>query len=227
MNCDRSKQDIGAWIDGELEPREAGELESHFKLCLECRDTKHQLLSLSSILRRSDIPEASPALRSRIKRSFNDSRGPVRQTFWQRIAVGGFVVPKPIFATLLVLALAGFWMAFQLGKINSSTVMMTVPAAEISNRASADVQTEPATETIFIEVPVVKKVTVVKTVYVTVPQHVETKPPRPTQTEQEPFPAFNSTSTSSGLSSDVDLKGFQPPAAMNARIIKEANNDEK
>ena len=226
MNCNKAKLEIGAALDGELELKKQRALDRHLLSCKPCREAKASMLSLSSVLKLTPAPLPPPELRSRIRKSFKD-RCPAEQAVPQRFAFGAFFIPKPAFAALLLLAVTGFWLSFQIGRISSSTVVRE-PPAEIFNDIPVKPATETKVETIFIEVPVIKEKTVVRIVRIDRPERSRTKKKGEKPAEQQPdiLPIFNSTTTARGISNDVNLKGFQPAAEMNARVIKE-NHDEK
>ncbi len=51
---------LGAYLDGELNSREAAAVEAHLKVCVECRAELEELRRLSSILEGSPDPEFMP-----------------------------------------------------------------------------------------------------------------------------------------------------------------------
>jgi hypothetical protein len=227
MNCNKAKENIGALIDGELGLERATDLERHIEMCEECSEAKDLTLSLSTILRASSVPGPSSHLRARINESFElhhlDQPG-----FWQRLGFGSLLVQKPIFASLVILALAGFWLSYQIGKVNSDVVLMSAPTEEKSERVTDVATVENTGKTIYVEVPVIREKTVFRTVYLTRPSRFEqTTAKRTSVLSEGALPAFSSTSTTRGISNDLDLSGYQPPAEMKARIIKEINNDER
>jgi anti-sigma factor (TIGR02949 family) len=67
MNCDEVCRWIDALLDGELDPRNAAEIESHLKACPACKQQYEAKQSLSLSLRRLDLSYAAPeSLRRRI-----------------------------------------------------------------------------------------------------------------------------------------------------------------
>lgn len=225
MNCIETKKNIEALLDDELDDAQKDAVEHHLWVCSDCRELREKTASLSSLLRANLIDSPSAELETRVMKSFKNHHAPGRS--WRRIVFGAFIVPKPVFATLLILTLAGFWAAFQIGKINSTSVSMSSPA---DNAIEIPVQMpgETRIQTVVVEVPVVKEKTVTRTVYVRAPRNDKNEKIKPIRNLQpNNLPLYGSTVAENGFFTDANLKGFEPAAEMNAKIIKEVKEDEK
>jgi anti-sigma factor RsiW len=230
MNCIDTKKNIEALLDDELDDASKDAVEHHLWVCSDCRDMRERMSSLSSLLQVSRIESPSVEIDKRVMKSFqkHHSSIPFR---WRRAFIGGFIVPKPAFAVLLILALAGFWLAFEIGKISSTTVLTATPSVttnSIQTPAAAAAVTETKIETVVVEVPVVKEKVVLRTVYVREPKNNKNEKNNPSaDAKQSNLPLYSSTVAENGYFTDVSLKGFQPSAEISARIIKEVREDEK
>jgi len=104
MNCEEALAQIGAWVDGQLEPVQATELEKHLATCAGCRDEAESLRRLhAQLVRTFAVPRAAAARAAdRAIASLPAADAPVSAT------------PRPRWPNLLSLALAmaiGFLLA--------------------------------------------------------------------------------------------------------------------
>ena len=224
MNCIETKKNIEALLDGELDDAQKDAVEHHLWICSACRELREQTRSLSSLLQMGSIALPSDELDKRVLRSFQKHRAP--NWSWRRAIVGAFVIPKPAFAAVLIAALAGFWLAFQIGKISSTIVSVDTPSV-ISNEMPAQMPAETAVQTVMVEVPVVKEKIVTRTVYVREQKNDKNQKNKLADTKENNSPLYGSTVADNGYFTDVSLKGFLPSAKINAKIIKEVKEDEK
>ncbi len=226
MNCIETKKNIEAFIDGELDGASKDAVESHLLMCRACCETKEEMILLSSLLQTSQIASTSDELDERVMKSFKNHHT-ASPTWWRRTIFGAFVVPKPVFATVLILAALSSWLAFQIGKINSSTVSMTSPSF-VTNEIPIQKTADTPIQTIFIKVPVIKEKTVTRTVYVREQKNIKNEKGK-SSADSKPnnSPSYSSTVAGNGYFTDVNLKGFEPSAEINAKIIKEVKEDEK
>lgn len=230
MNCIETKENIEALLDGELDDAQKDAVEHHLWICDDCRDLREQRMSLAGLLQQVSLAALPPAaLDRRVMRSFQNHHAPKR-AWWRQMLFGSLAVPKPAFALLLILASAGFWAAFRLGKMSSPAT----PAEKLPSIAVNESPTLPPAEktvqTVRIEVPVVKEKIVTRTVYVREQKDVKNeKDIIPVNPKQNKLPLYNSSVADNGYFTDVSLKGFQPSAEMGAKIIKEVKkeNEEK
>ncbi|MBA3633390.1 MAG: zf-HC2 domain-containing protein [Acidobacteria bacterium] len=219
MNCIETKKNIGALLDGELDGALKDVVENHLLICRACCELKEEMILLSSFLRTSEITPPSDELDKRVMTAFRNHQPSVS---WRRVIFGAFVIPKPAFAMLLILAATASWLAFQIGKINSTTISMTSPSVVIS-----EIPVPTPTQTIVVEVPVIKEKIVTRTVFVREQKNNKNEKAKlPAASKQNSLPSSSSVADN-GYFTDVSLKGFQPTAEMNAKIIKEEKKDEK
>ncbi len=226
MNCAETIEMIGALLDDELDPTVKANVEQHLVHCIECADGRHRMLSLSNLLQVSQVDPPPAELDERIMESFRHHRA-VPQSSWRKTFFGSFVIPIPAFAMLLILVAAGFWTAFQIGRVTSTAVQMTSPPAAISDNTPDQTLQQTGVKTVYVEVPVVKQKTVVRTRYIRTLVGDRRPAQDSPETRQDNLPIFNSTTTANSFINNLNLQGFQPPAEMNARIIQEEKKDEK
>jgi hypothetical protein len=224
MKCIENKKNIEALLDNELDDALREAVEDHFQVCPVCRESKEQASSLSTLLQMSQILLPSTALDRRIMKSFRQQHESV--PVWRRIILGTFPVPKPAFAALLILAMAGFWTAFQLGKIYSTPISIS---EQLGETAQAPIQTpeQPEVQTVVVEVPVIKEKIVTRTIYVRQPKINKNEKSKSLDVLRQSNLPLSSVVANNGYFTDVSLKGFQPSAEINAKIIKGVKEDEK
>lgn len=226
MNCVETKNNIEAFMDGELDSALKDAVENHLRICRACDETKDEMILLSGFLQTSEIELPSAALENRLMQSFRERQQPEKVSSWRQIIFGAVAIPKPIFAALLLAAVTASWLAFQVGKINSSTVSMTVPAID-SSAGQVQMPGETITKTVIVEVPVVKEKIVTRTIFVREkPGNQSGKTQTPAASKSNILPSSSSVADN-GYFTDVNLKGFQPSAEIGAKIIKEVKEDEK
>ena len=232
MNCVETKNNIEALLDGELDDIARDEIEHHLWICPACLELKERMSAFSSLLQVSDFPLPSVRLDERVMESFKTHNASV--TFRHRLFFDRFILPKPIFAAVLLLMLGSSWLAFQVGKISSTEILMTTPSI-VSNEIPAQ-NAEPKIQTVTVEVPVIKEKTVTRIVYVRETKNtINEKNEKNTTNEKgksgvfvrNDTPQFSSTVTDRGFFTDVSLKGFEPSAEINAKIIKEVKENEQ
>ena len=224
MNCIETKKNIEALFDNELDDEMKDAVEHHLWICATCRELREQTWSLSSLLQMGSIVLPSDELDKRVMRSFQKRHIP--NWSWRRMIFGAFVIPKPAFAALLIMALAGLWLAFQIGKISSMTVSMTAPSV-IPNEIPVQIPAETKVQTVVVEVPVVKEKIVMRTVYIRESKNYKNEKNKFAGSKENNSPLYSSTVADNGYFTDVSLKGFLPSAEINAKIIKEVKEDEK
>ncbi|HEX9927314.1 MAG TPA: zf-HC2 domain-containing protein [Pyrinomonadaceae bacterium] len=224
MKCIENKKNIEALLDNELDGALKDAVEGHFQVCPVCRESKEQSASLSTLLQTSRIPLPSAALDARIMKSFRQQHATV--PIWRRLILGTFVVPKPAFAALLILAMAGFWTAFQVGKIYSTSILISEQLGE-TTKAPIQTPEQPEVQTVVVEVPVIKEKIVTRTIYVRQPKINKNEKSKSLDVLRQNDLPLSSVVANNGYFTDVSLKGFQPSAEINAKIIKGVKEDEK
>ncbi len=227
MNCNETKENIEALLDDELDEAQKDAIEHHLWVCPDCRDLRERMSSLSSLLKvsQSDLPSAE--LDKRVMKSFRNHHAS-RHIWWGHMIFGALVIPKPAFAVGLLLALAGLWTAFQIGKISSSTISMASPSIQTVIEIPVEAPAEKTILTVIVEVPVVKEKIVTRTVFVREQKsNKNEKNKTSADSRQNNLPLYSSTVADNGYFTDVSLKGFEPSAEISAKIIKEVKEDEK
>lgn len=224
MKCIENKKNIEALNDNELDDALRDAVEGHFQVCSVCRELKEESAALSTLLQTSRIPLPSAALDARIMKSFRQQHESV--PVWRRIILGTFAVPKPAFAALLILAMAGFWTAFQVGKIYSTSISIS---EQLGETARTPIQTpeQQEVQTVVVEVPVIKEKIVTRTIYVPQPKINKNEKSKSLDVLPQNDLPLSSVVANNGYFTDVSLKGFQPSAEINAKIIKGVKEDEK
>jgi len=228
MNCTETKKNIEALLDGELGELEKDAVEHHLWTCPPCLELMEQQSSLSNLLRTSAIAAVtapSAELDRRVMKSFRNHQAS-KASGWRRAFFGAFTVPKPVFAALFLMAIAGLWAAFEIGKAAARTVSMKSPEVD------AAVQTPPelVVQTVFVEVPVIREKIITRTVFVPEKKSdaaVKTKLTVSAGLKKNNLPSYSSTVGDNGYFTDVSLKGFEPSAEISAKIIKEVKENEK
>ncbi len=93
MTCDKAAEQIGAWLDGELDQTAAAELERHLEGCAACRRRIDEQRALGRLLTGASRFAASPALRSRLDEALRREKEaaakpvPLRPKPWRRFAL--------------------------------------------------------------------------------------------------------------------------------------------
>ncbi|MDQ4123887.1 MAG: zf-HC2 domain-containing protein [Acidobacteriota bacterium] len=224
MNCIETKENIEALLDNELNEALKERVENHLQICPVCRDLKEQTVSLSALLQMSYMPLPPASLDHRIIKSFRQKHAPV--STWQQIIFGTFAVPKPAFAALLILVLGGFWAAFQVGKIYSTSISISEPFGE-TRQIPVQMPQQPTIQTVVVEVPVIKEKTVTRTIYLRASQSNKNEKRKPVEIPPNSDLPLSSVVANNGYFTDVSLKGFQPTPEIGVKIIKGVKEDEK
>jgi len=103
---------LDAYLDDELAPADARELEAHLAQCQECARFRNERLELRAAIR-AQVPtlEAPAALRERVRAAVGAARGVARAP--RRFAVRGVWRPLAVAASLVVVALGSWRLALQ------------------------------------------------------------------------------------------------------------------
>ena len=224
MKCIENKKNIEALNDNELDDALKDAVEHHLQVCSVCRELKEESAALSTLLQTSRIPLPSAALDARIMKSFRQQHESV--PIWRRFILGTFAVPRPAFAALLILAIVGFWTAFQLGKIYSTPISISEHLGE-TTKAPIQMPEQTEIQTVVVEVPVIKEKIVTRTIYVPQPKINKNEKSKSLDVLRQSDLPLSSVVANNGYFTDVSLKGFQPSAEINAKIIKGVKEDEK
>ena len=119
MTHDEMQMQVDAYLDGELAPPEAHELEAHLEVCPECSGLRDARVALSAAIQR-EMPalQAPPALKARVQDAVRSAAGPgsarraVTRSSWHWVALA---------ASLTAVALAGW----QLGSRHAADSALT------------------------------------------------------------------------------------------------------
>ena len=226
MDCIETKKNIEALIDGELAGALKESVERHLLVCRDCCELKEETILLSSFLQTGEIAPPSAKLDERVISAFRKHHKPAVSTSRRQLFFGSLAIPKPVFAALLVLAVAASWLAFEVGKISSSNVSVESPFV-VTNEIPVQTPAETPAQTVVVEVPVIKEKIVTRTIYVRERKNNKTEKAKlPADSEQNFLPS-SSAVADNGFFTDVSLKGFEPTERINAKIIKEEKKDEQ
>ena len=118
MSCDEWREDVSAWVDGELASRRHVEVDAHLKSCRDCRRLAREFQQLAELARRAPVPRARPKLADAAM-ALVHARGPRRRWSWWPHA--GMFWPNVTFGAA-ALAVAGF-LAFIVMQDNQLSVL--------------------------------------------------------------------------------------------------------
>ncbi len=219
MNCIDIEKNIGAMLDFELGDAQREQIERHLRICSDCRETREWMVSLSSLLQVNRIDSPSTRMDERVAETFRENYTPTQRPFWQHVVLGSFVIPKPAFATLLILAVAAQWFAFQIGKTNATSI--SVPAAiDAFSTSPVQIAAVSETKTVVVEVPVIRERIVTRTRYVVASgTNQKSREKRDAGSESNTSSSYSSIAYN-GYVANVNLQGFQPTAEIGVRIIR-------
>jgi hypothetical protein len=82
-------------------------------------------------------------------------------------------------------------------------------------------------QTVVVEVPVIKEKIVMRTIYLRQPKINKNEKSKFSDVLRQSDLPLSSVVANNGYFTDVSLKGFQPSAEINAKIIKGVKEDEK
>ncbi|MBX7174014.1 MAG: hypothetical protein K1X72_23790 [Pyrinomonadaceae bacterium] len=215
MNCVEVKEHLETFLDEQTDRDLSREIARHLNGCEPCRAEFAELDFVSSLLKK-ELP-ASPAkqLDVRVMAAFRQHHKQKATWNWSAI-FALFFAPKPIYALLTLCFLTG--LAFLIGR-------MTAPPREIIVSSPPQiVEKEVPREVLkYVEVPVTKTVgfptekIITRTVY------------RTLERKNGTYFANNlpKNISDSAVSTQFDLKDFQPLGEIAPRIVKKGETNEK
>jgi predicted anti-sigma-YlaC factor YlaD len=118
MNCRKAERLLLNAIDGRLDERARGLLESHLEACPACRAAERQYRAMFRLLKSGPAAEPLPHFWQRLEPRLREETELVPLLFWERWALRAI----PVFLALVIL-LGGFH-------------ILTPPAAEMSQSAT-------------------------------------------------------------------------------------------
>jgi hypothetical protein len=125
MNCAEVNQHFEAALDEALDAETKKSLMLHVRTCSSCQAAWTQMQALRSVLQASALPAPSSALDERVMRAFNRSHGPravARLRWWQPLASGSISIPRPIFASGLVVFALALALATYVGRLTATQI---------------------------------------------------------------------------------------------------------
>ena len=215
MNCVEVKDHLDTFLDEETDSISGKEIARHLGVCDLCRAEFAELDFVSSLLKK-ELP-ASPAkeLDVRIINAFRHHHKQKSSPNWSAI-FALFFAPKPIYALLTLCFLTG--LAFLIGRMTAPPreIIVASPPQIIEKEVPREVvkYVEKPTPQI-IEIPTKKIVT--RTIYRTL--------------ERKNGTYFGNNLpeniSDSAVSTQFDLKDFQPLGEITPRIMKKGETNEK
>jgi anti-sigma factor RsiW len=88
MECQEVKEQLSAWLDGELDAPAGAALAAHLKGCAACRQEWRELTALDAALSRLAAPVPTGLAEKVLART----RPPRRQAWWQSVALAACLV---------------------------------------------------------------------------------------------------------------------------------------
>ncbi len=110
MNCEKTTERLGAYLDGELGEQEAAQVQEHLEACPRCAAELEELRRLDRLLSALPGMDAPEGFARRVRRAAERARRPARL--------------RPVLAraaAMLVLA-AGLWLGYAAGNAASRAV---------------------------------------------------------------------------------------------------------
>lgn len=212
MNCHEVNQHLDALLDQALEPELAGKVETHVSQCAACRGEFERLQALRSVLQSSEISRPAAALEERVMRAFHEHHRQPVVDGWRRLIFGRISVPKPAFALMGMAVIAVLFVAFGVGRMTASQIMLSPPLPPIA---------APSTP-VIVEVPVERE----RIVYVKSPGlrgKTHLSPPSATglmaKSSSPPSSASQPEAHKTGVSL-ASLDDFEPIKGTTARVIR-------
>lgn len=132
MKCADISPHLGAWMDQALDSELAETVETHLAGCSSCQLELERLRALMVVLHASATPAPRAALDERVMNAFHERhRVPSRPTTaargWRRLILGSVRLPNPALAGAVVVIVAALGLAFSLGRMTASRIVLTSP----------------------------------------------------------------------------------------------------
>lgn len=108
MKCKRCHNDLIFYLEGQLDPPRAAQVEKHLEECPSCRDFAALLRETLSVVAAERNPETSPFFYTRVKARLSHSSGVADRPLWARWL-------QPAFFTLLLLL--GIFSGIKIGQL--------------------------------------------------------------------------------------------------------------
>ena len=221
MKCVEVEKQLDLLLDNEIALLKKKEIHQHFEHCDSCQKIYLSLQNLKKVSKKLPILLPNEIFDKQILQAFETYHQPQKQSFWKN-----FLIPIPVFATILTLFALGCGIAFVVGRMSVSQ-MASVKTENLP------IQSEPKIERI-IETNEPKIVTVTK--YVKVPVIKEKEVFRFVQSKKLTSRNQDLSIEKIGLShypnrinafvTKIDLEQFQPASELNIKVIKNGEKNE-
>lgn len=242
MKCIDTKENLDAFVDGEIEISLGEEIERHLENCAACQAEFKSLQVIKGSLKQNLRVSAPAFLDEKVLSAFKafqqEKRVEKVKEETQTEKIGWFGIQRFAFAATLILFALATISAFQIGKMSASEVSIVVPRIE-ENKAPTTSEfagnnlkkDERLTPTKIVEVPVIRekiiKIPVIKEKIVTKTIYADKE-----NKVRSNVPAKNSLALKNSVKDNeyltqTNLKGFQPVSDFKLKITKEENKDEK
>lgn len=134
MDCTAAQIALSAWLDGELSPQEAQELQEHLAGCPRCRALREEFTALSDLLREAPAPAVPPALKEQVMANLPPQEGPKGKLIsvqWKRWGA--------MAAVAAIVIAAAVWFRFPTAtKKDASADLAAVTSNDLANAPADD-----------------------------------------------------------------------------------------
>ena len=137
MTCEQWREDISAWIDGELTPYRTRQVAQHARTCSECRRTLDSFRKIASLAQAAPVPRVAPHVTDAAMSLVR--AGHRRRLFWQK-TVFSFSWPKITLAVSSVALAVMLAFVFEQNVFNSPHDARETPGP---NAVQADAKAPP------------------------------------------------------------------------------------
>ncbi len=120
MKCKRAEMLILRSLDGRLDERAAGDLETHLRTCASCRKAEAEYRSMMSLLRAGKEEAPMPRFWERLEPRLREEQKIVPLVLWERWALHAV----PVFVAIVVLAAGLFVFTPQSREFSQSETLL-------------------------------------------------------------------------------------------------------
>ena len=224
MKCVEVEKQLDLLLDNEIGLLKKQEIHQHFEHCDSCQKIYLSLQNLKKVSKKLPIFLPNEIFDKQILQAFETHHQSRKQSFWKN-----FLIPIPVFATILTLFALGCGIAFVVGRMSVSQTVFVKPE-------NLPIQSEPKIERI-IETSEPKIVTVTK--YVKVPvikTRIINKQTKISAQKDSPQPLNeratnniaenNSSKFNQIIQTKLNLDNFRPVADIKLKVIKKGEINE-
>lgn len=231
MKCIDVKENLDAFLDGEIEFSRKEKITSHLEDCLLCRTQFEGLQTVGDSLRQHLFAAAPTVLDEKVLGAFEDFHSRKRnvKTAEKREKIGWFGIPRFALAAALALFALTAISAFQIGRMSAGEISVVMPQFQESRILpdAEQVKDEKIAPVKIVEVPVIKEKIVEVPVIRTRTIYVEKENKSvPNALAKDNF-ALKSSVENNGYLTKTNLKDFQPVSEFKLKINKEGNLNEQ